>query len=704
MEKFFYPESIAVAGVSPEQGKISNAIVSNLIGMGYNKEIFCIGKTRGRLFDLPVYGTLKEINKKVDLIVIMVPAGQAPSMLTEAGEIGINRAVIITGGFNELGGEGDRLTRELKEISNKYSIRLIGPNCQGIICPESGVCVPFAPVTRDKVKRGDVALIAQSGSVGWIGSVLLSHEIGGISKVVSIGNKIDVTEVELTEYLINDPETKIIALYLESFSDARRLCELAKGSPKPVIVFKSNVSNKGSRLALSHTAALASDDTIVEGAFDQAGIIRARGFREMIEACKAMALSQIRGPNLVIMAASGGMGIIGEDAVQSEGLRLAALSPEILSDIAAKGDWKIFTMTNPVDIGGFFNNQQIIDIADNLLTLDEVDGIALSAFTDGPYCHPFDTSGFVDRIKAVSEKRAKPVALSFVTDPLRVAQVRKQKDFPIFDTIEDSVRALSLQLRHHNSRKRKRSPVHDIKVNREEVKAMIGELATNPDKPTDVGAVKILKAYGVNCQAPVFAPDKEGACRSAEALGYPIAIKISSPVISHKTDVGGVITNIQNEKGLDLAFDQVMASVKLRRPGAVINGVIIQKMVPTGTEVIIGGRYDRDFGPVIMFGMGGIFVEAFNDVVFRMAPTCLEEAYEMIKKSKGYALLKGFRNENAVDIPALADALERISILISDFPEISELDLNPVNIFSAGDGLSVIDARMMINMENNRWV
>jgi acetyltransferase len=697
VERFFYPQSIAVAGVSPEENKTANAIVSNLIGMGYGKEIYCIGKTRGSLFGLPVYGTLKEIDKKVDLIVIMVPAHQVPFVLRQAGEAGINRAVIITAGFNELGGEGDRLAKEIKEISDRYSIRFIGPNCQGIVCPESGVCVPFAPLTRDQVRHGGVSLIAQSGSVGWIGSVSFSYEIDGVSKVISIGNKINITEVELTEYLINDPETRIIALYLESFSDARMLCELARSSPKPVIVFKSNISSKGSSLAFSHTAALASNDRIVEGAFDQAGILRAWGFREMIETCKAMSLAQIKGPNLVVMAASGGMGVIGEDAVQGEGLSLTTLSPELLNDIAGKGDWKIFNITNPIDTGGFFNNQEIIKIVDKLLTLDEVDGVVLSAFTDGPYCHPFDTSGFVDEIKALSEKRAKPVALSFVTDPIRVAHVKKQKDFPIFDNIEDAVRALSIQLRYGAIRKRKRSPNRDFNAGKKDAIAIINAPGDSRDHLNDVVTMQVVSAYGIKCQMPVFASDLESALSSAKNIGYPVVIKISSPDISHKTDVGGVKTGILNEKGLMDAFDQLLADARELGPEVRISGVVIQKMVPAGMEVIIGGRYDRDFGPVIMFGTGGIFVDAFDDVVFRMAPICLEEAYEMLEKSRCYSILKGLRNEKAFDIPVLADALERVSMLLGDFPEISELDLNPVKIFSEGEGLVVIDGRMIIN-------
>jgi len=692
LDKFFYPKSIAIAGVSPESSKNSNVIISNLLEMGYQGEIFGIGKHSGEIFGNPIYGSIKEIQRPVDLLVVMVPAFDVPALLEEAGEAGIDRAVIITGGFNELGGDGDQLARKINKIAEKYSIRFIGPNCQGIICPDSGVCVPFAPVTRDEVKNGGIALVAQSGSVGWSGSFILTREIDGISKIASLGNKLNVSEIELVEYLIEDPQTRVIVLYLESFSNGRKLCELAGKSTKPIIVFKSNTSGKESKLAFSHTAALASDNRIVDGVLAQAGILRAGSISDMIRMCKAMALPLINGKNLVVLAASGGMGIIGEDAVLRANLRLADLPSDLLQKIASNGNWQIFNITNPIDIGGFFNNAHIIDSIDRILSLDNVDGVVFSAFSNGPYCYPFDSLQLTDKVESLSKKHSKPVTMDFVADLDTIEHTKKEKGYPIFDTVEDAVLALATQWEYRKTLNRVRSPYITLKAQKEKV----GEILTN--KATDLEAIEIAEAYGIRCEMPVTAVDLEDAVSKADGMGYPVVMKIKSPDISHKTDVGGVIIDIKNKPELEAAYDKIMDNIKTQA-GARIQGVMLQKMIPDGMELIIGGKFDPDFGPVIMFGMGGIFVEAFEDVVFRTAPICGEEAHEMIEQSKGYSFLKGVRGERPYDISALADALERFSVLMADFPEIKELDLNPVKLFHEGDGLVAVDGRMRRSKE-----
>jgi acetyltransferase len=318
-----------------------------------------------------------------------------------------------------------------------------------------------------------------------------------------------------------------------------------------------------------------------------------------------------------------------------------------------------------------------------------VDGVVFSAFTDGPYGYPFDTSELVDRVESVAIKRHKPVALSFVTDLLHVEQTKKNKVFPIFDSIEDSIHALSTQWKYRQIQNRTRSPYRHMALQKNAVgKILSGEV-------NDLTAMEIASGYGIRCEMPVTAVDLEDAILKASGMGYPVAMKIESPDISHKTDVGGVIIDIKNKTGLEAAYHKIMDNMKTQA-GARIQGVMLQKMIPDGMELIIGGKFDDDFGPVIMFGLGGIFVEAFEDVVFRMAPICHEEAHEMIEQSKGYSLLKGVRGERPYDISALADALERVSVLLADFPEIKELDLNPVKLFHEGDGLVAVDGRIRI--------
>ena len=427
MKKFFYPKSIAVAGASADQKKVTNNVIANLLEMGFHGEIYPVGNNGGEIFGLPISLSLEKIQKDIDLLVIMVPAARVPALLRDAGKAGIARAVIIADGFNESGEDGIRLARKITKVAEKYAIRFIGPNCQGVICADSDVCVPFAPLFKHQVKKGSVSIVTQSGSIGWIGASGLSHEMDGISKVASIGNKLDVDELDLLEYLIEDPETKIIVLYLESFSDGRKLFEIAEHSEKPIIVFKSNISGKESQIALSHTAALASDDRITDAALAQAGILRAYTSREMIEMCKALSLPLLKGKNLAVMAGSGGLALIGEDTVQRLGLCMAQLPEKLLQDIGELGLWKRQSITNPVDLGGFFNNRDILKVVESVLSRSEVNGAALSLFNTKEYNSPITCSEFVDQIDLISKTHSKPITVHFVSDHFPLAVIKKGK-------------------------------------------------------------------------------------------------------------------------------------------------------------------------------------------------------------------------------------------------------------------------------------
>ncbi|SPD72378.1 conserved hypothetical protein [uncultured Desulfobacterium sp.] len=694
MKRFFYPKSIAISGASADQNKVTNNVIANLLEMRFQGEIFPIGKSRGEIRGLFIHKSLKEIQKDIDLLVIMVPAAKVPDILCEAGEAGINRAVIITDGFNESGEEGTQLAKKITEIAEKYAIRFIGPNCQGVICSDSDVCVPFAPLFKHQVKKGIVSIVTQSGSIGWIGASALSHEMGGISKVASIGNKLDVDELDLLEYLIEDPETKIIVLYLESFSDGRRLFEIAKRSEKPIIVFKSNITGKESQIALSHTAALASDDQVAGAALAQAGILRAHTTREMIEMCKALSVPLIRGKDLAIMAGSGGLALIGEDTAHRLELSMAQLSEDLLRDIGASGLWKRQNITNPVDLGGFFNNLDILKVVEKVLSQDEVDGIALSLFNTKEYNSPLTCLEFLTQIEKISKTISKPIMTHLVSDHFPLAEIKISNRFPLFDTMEDAVFALSVQWKYRRMLKKARSPYPNMEKEKKKARGIFAKAMDENSYPNDLLAMELVSAYGISCAIPALAVDLEEARLIAKKIGFPVVMKISSPDILHKTDVGGVRCDIEDEAALEKAFHEMMTEVKKRAKANNIYGVMLQKMISEGTELILGGKHDKDFGPVIMFGMGGIFVEAFEDVSFRLAPICLEEAYGMIEEVRGHTRLQGVRGKEPLDIPSLADALVRLSILLMDFPEITEVDLNPIKLFEKGKGLVVVDGMM----------
>ncbi|SPD71911.1 conserved hypothetical protein [uncultured Desulfobacterium sp.] len=697
MKKFFYTNSIAVAGASSTKNKLANFVISNLVEIGYQGEIFAIGTNRGEIFGKPIFISIKEIPKPVDLLVIVVPSDFVPGLLADAGEAGIKRVVIISAGFNELGGKGDLLAKQLKEIAVRFSIRFIGPNCQGVICASTRACVSFSPFSMEHVRHGRVSIITQSGSIGWIGTSYLSHEIEGISKVASIGNKLDIDELELLEYFIGDKETKIIVLYLESFSDGRKLFELCRHSPKPIIVFKSNISGKESELALSHTLALASDDRVVDAALAQAGVLRAFRFKDVIDMCKALSLPAAKGNNFAVMASSGGMAIIGGDTALRESLNLEPFSKSLIQRIGQMGNWTLHNITNPLDVGGIFQNSNILDIIDAILSNEKIDGVALSVFGTGPPMYELGPYEIIDGVENISRKHHKPIAMTIVCDPCFITEIKNQTDFTIFDTMEDAVCALSNLWKYQRMAVRVRSPYQDTELGRIEAEKIFSEITENKTADNGLMALRLAKAYGIACEIPEFAADLDEARLKAVKIGYPLVMKISSPDISHKTDVGGVKINIKNENELEQIFIEIMDEVKHRAGSARIHGVMLQKMVSGGMELIFGGRCDQDFGPVVMLGMGGIFVETLKDVVFRLAPICCEEAHEMIEELKGVALLKGVRGQKPLDVSTLANALERFSILLHDFPEISEIDLNPVKVLGDGNGLIIVDGRLKID-------
>jgi acetyltransferase len=634
MEKFFYPKSIAVAGASSTKNKLANFIISNLIEIGYQGEIFAIGSNGGEIFGKPIFISIKDIPKPVDLLVIVVPSKFVPELLTDAGKAGIKRVVIITAGFNETGGEGDLLTKQLKEIATRFSIRFVGPNCQGVICPSSKTCVSFSPFSREHVRPGGVSIITQSGSIGWIGTSYLSHEIEGISKVASIGNKLDIDELELLEYFIGDKETKIIVLYLESFSDGRKLFEICRHTQKPIIVFKSNISGKESDLALSHTFALASDDRVVMAALAQAGIFRAFRFKEAIEMCKALSLPVTKGCNFAVLASSGGMAIIGGDTILREGLNLEPFPESLIQRIRGMENWALHKITNPLDIGGIFKSSNILDIIDTILSNKKIDGAVLSVFRTGPPMYELEPAELIDRVENISKKHLKPIAMTIVADPCFITEIKKESDFPIFDTMEDAVCALSNLWKYKRMTGRVRSPYRDMGVQKIEADNIFSSIEHIESAYDDLLAMQLAKVYGIACEVPEIAADLDEARSKAASIGYPLVMKVCSPDISHKTDVGGVRINIQDETELEQIFIEIMDEVKQRAGSARIHGVTLQKMIHGGMELIIGGSYDHDFGSVVMLGLGGIFVETLKDIVFRLAPVCREEAYDNDRRAK----------------------------------------------------------------------
>lgn len=697
MEKFFNPSSIAVYGVTPSKGNLGAYIFRNLREMGFNGSVYGVGLEKTTVMAYPVYTSLEDVPEQIELVTIITPAHTVPGIFEACGRLGIDRIAVITAGFNELGGEGQRLTEQILHIAKKYGIKFIGPNCQGLINFHTGVCLSFGLLKQHQINKGRTSIISQSGSVGWVTSLILSHDMNGISKVISIGNKLSVDEIQLTEFLMEDDQTDVILYYLESLTDGRRLCELAGKSKKPFVILKAN-RGVNSYLALSHTGALASDDRIVDHAFNQAGIFRAETFGDMLHWAKALSGTAVRGPNVVAMASSGGMALMCEDACRRAGLNLIDLPGNFKEKLREIGNPKIINHTNPIDLGNIFSNRKVLEVVKNVLAFDEVDAVILSTFNLGKDIHGrLAAEEFIRLAHEEASRAKKPLAFFWVTAPGAVFKLRRKTLFPMFDSIEDAVECIRKKLQVTASKSRIRYPglgefaCKDI----DHVQDVI--CSSRDDYLDDMEAMELLECYGINTVKRKLAENRDQLAEIAEWIEYPVAMKIHSRDISHKTDAGGVTLGIKDCDGLLKAYDDMLRKVKeVHLEGVTISGVKLQKMAHKGVDVIIGGKQDEDFGPVIMVGLGGIYTEVFDDVVFGIAPISKKDGLDMLKKLKGYQIFSGLRSAGPYDLSGLSEILARFSRLLVDFAQIAEADLNPVRVFNNGPQAVVLDARMFL--------
>jgi acetyltransferase len=696
MKKFFDPSGIAVFGVSPTPGNLAALILENLREMGFQGKVYGIGPKACTVSGYPVLTDMKEIPHPIDVVSVLTPAQTVPDIFRDCGELGIRRIVVLTSGFNEFGGEGARLSQEIVEIAEAYGIKFIGPNCQGLIDFHTGTCLSFGLLRRHQISKGRIAIICQSGSVGWLTSLLLSHEIGGLSKVMSIGNKLSVDEVQLTEYLMEDDHTDIILFYLESLKDGRRLCELAMQSKKPFVILKANRGSE-SQLALSHTAALASNDRVVDAAFNQAGIIRAETYGELLDWAKALSGTPIKGPNVVAMITSGGMALMCEDACRNSGLNLIELPTHVKEKLWEIGKPKIINHTNPIDLGNVFNNQEIYELLKMVLAWEETDAVVFSLFDMGKAIHgDLDTVELIRMAFDEASRAGKPMAFFWVNEPDEVFELKQKTVFPIYGTMEDAVESLRKKLvysrvKSHKSRTLAHKPVC---LDLDRAEQIIS--STTDYYLDDMETMELLAYYSINGLRPRVVRSLEELGEAAREIGYPLVMKIHSREIFHKSDADGVRLDIKDFESACQCYAELTDTFKKAGSGAPIPAVKLQKMASDGIDVIVGGKRDKDFGAVLMVGLGGIYAELFDDVAFRMAPVSNEDCLEMLQSLKSYKLFRGFRSGRPYDLDGLADIVMKFSNLLVDFSQIDEADLNPVRAHSDGTAASVLDARIFL--------
>jgi acetyltransferase len=644
------------------------------------------------------YPSVLDIKGDVELAVFAIPAPAVIEAMEECGKKGVKAAIVITAGFKETGPEGKKLELKLAETAKQYGIRVLGPNCLGFISSTTLLNASFAAISP---LPGDIAFFSQSGALCTAILDWAVKEKIGFSKFVSIGNKADISETDLLMSLGEDPDTKVILGYIEDVKDGREFMRVAREvtAKKPVIICKAGGSKAGAKAASSHTGSLAGSDAAFDAAFAQTGIIRAETIEDLFDYAVAFSYQKLpQGPNLAIITNAGGPGIIAVDAVErSKHAKVAALSKET-TDYLRGALPKTAALNNPVDVIGDADDQRYKIAVGALLNDPNVNGLIV-ILTPQSNSKIKETADVL-----VASRDGKPIFASFIGGKLvdKGIAILQDSKIPNYLFPERAISSFDIMVKHKNMTDLPKESVKSFPVDKDKVKKIIDEAVRSGQKEIpEYMARDIIESYGFRLPKSVLAPDAPAAVAASAKLGYPVVMKIASPDILHKSDIGGVKVGLKDAGQVESAFNEMIKKAKAAVPNANILGVLIQEMVTGGKEVILGMSKDQQFGPMLMFGLGGIYVEVLKDVAFRIAPIVPREAGEMVDSIKSIALLRGARGEKPSDIDSIKEGLLRLSQLVTDFPMIKELDINPLKVFSAEDrgGSIAIDARISIELE-----
>jgi len=694
LNSLFCPASIAIVGASDDPEKQGFAIMRNIVESGFQGKIFPVNPSKSLILGLPCYPTLDEIGAHIDLAVIAVPAYAVLGTLWKCARLSVGSVIIISAGFRETGAEGLKRERAIAQMAEQHSMRVLGPNCLGLIDTFTPMNATFA---RETPPRGRIAFMSQSDAL--CASILdISVADGvGFSFFVSLGNKADLNESDFLKAWSDHPEVNVVLAYLEGISDGQRFIDVARRftKKKPVVAIKAGVTTGGSKTMSSHSGALAGSERAFETAFKQAGVIRARSMEELFDFAMAFARAPLpRNDRVAVLTNAGGPGIMASDAIERVGLRLASLSSQ-----TREGLQKILppaaSVLNPVDLLGDATVVRYRD-AIQLIMDDPGVGSLLVILT------PQLTSG-IDEIAGIVAEAANlrkiPVLACFMGKAsLATAQaIFAEELVASYSVPERAVGALGAMVRQWAWQEKPDPPVEVLDLDVARVVEIFAKVrAEGRVKMGDSEAREILDAYRIPIPASKLCAAPEEAVAFADEIGYPVVLKIASPDILHKTDIGGVLLNLQSPREVRDAFDLLLYRGGRYMPDAEIWGCLVQQQVKGGKEIVIGMVRDPEFGPLVTFGLGGVYVEAMKDVAFRVAPFSREEAMEMMREVKSFNLLLGVRGERPSDLRALADTLLKVSQLVIDFPDIVELDINPLMVFEEGRGAKGIDMRLVL--------
>jgi acetyl coenzyme A synthetase (ADP forming)-like protein len=697
LDSILAPRSIAVIGASRSPNTIGWQILDNLLRHGYTGAVYPVNPSADAVHSIRAFRSVEEIPDAVELAVIVVPKQHVCAAAEACGRKGVKALVEISAGFREVRGEGVEREEALKEVARRYGMRIVGPNCMGVLNTAPGVSMnaTFAPTMPP---AGPVAFMSQSGAMG-VTILDYAAEYGiGISQFVSVGNKADVSGNDLVAHWADDAQTRVILMYLENFGNPRKFTRLAREitKTKPIIVVKSGRSVAGARAASSHTGALAGADSAIDGLLRQCGVLRAETVEEMFDLAMAFSHQPVPAGNRVaIVTNAGGPGIIIADACEAHGLRVAELTEATRARLAEQLPAEA-SVQNPVDMIASATAQSYRMAVEAVLADPDVDAV-IAAFVPPLGIRQQDVAQAI--VDAAEGERAKPVLAVLMGReglPAGLAELNAA-GIPGYRFPESAVRALAAMHRQGVWQRRPAGAVRDFAVDAERVRAIIAAArAEGREKLSETEVMAVLAAYGIPVAAHRVARTLDEARAAAAEIGFPVVLKTISPKIVHKSDVGGVYVGVEDEEELARAWAQVAVEAP-RRAGITVDevsGVLVQAMVSGGKETIVGMTSDPQFGPVLMFGLGGIYVEALGDVVFRVQPVRDLDAAEMVRSIRGFRLLQGVRGEPASDTAAVEEVIQRVSRLVGDHDEIREMDVNPWLAFPAG-GVAV-DGRISI--------
>ena len=686
LEKFFSPKSVAVIGASANREKVGYGILKNLIDGKYKGKIYPVNLSAKKILGYACYPSVMGVKGSVDLAIIVIPAAFVNATLRECGQKGIKNVIVISSGFKETGRDGAKLEKEMEAIAKEFEIEIIGPNCLGLADSTSNLNASFA---NDMTQKGSLGFISQSGAICAAMLDWANINAVGFSRFISLGNKAVVSESELMEYFKDDDKTTAVLAYLESIKDGekfmRSAAELAK--VKPLIIIKPGVSKASQKAMQSHTGALAGADEAVSVAFSQTGATRVGSIGELFDMAKFLSRYQeLKNNRIAIITNAGGPGVIATDEIEMQGLELAKLSKKttelLKSSLPAEAN-----IHNPVDVLGDAKEDRF-KVALSALGEDKnVDGIVFILTPQKGTPIEKIAKVLMDEAKNIK----KPIVVSFIGGKLIEGVSSKLKKSPLaaYDTLSSAIFALGKMWQCEQNRSEAKEYLGSCKMIKKENRPQ-ARTAPLSQKPDFMEALKLLEEYDIPVTKSEVAYTSDEAVKIAAAIGYPVAMKIFSKKISHKTEVEGVRIDIENDLEIREYFDKIKA-----RLGSDLEGMIVQPMID-GREIILGMKKDENFGSLLMFGLGGIYTEVVKDVAFRFAPLDKDEALEMMQEIKAFKTLTGYREFPKMDVEAVADALVNLSNLVLDHPEIKELDINPLMVRKEGKGCQAVDVRIVV--------